>query len=140
MDLPIRFGFLEKWVATDEWKRLSDAEDALKKEIGTARVTKFECICARVIVKSKKEDRRTVLIKEQHGALVLDFSNWKVPQPKLEILVWAPLWRVLSVYVSKPVAADSAAGSIPSGAASAAPSAESKEQKKDKKDKKKKKD
>jgi hypothetical protein len=141
LDLPLKTGFLERWVSKEIWKQLGEVQTALKTEISIARVTKFEVICARVLVKSKKEDRRTELIKDQSGSLAMDLSKWGIHQVKLDTSCWGPLWRIVSKYIalnssSAPAASgeERVASSAVSTAASG--SSKSKKDKKEKKDKK----
>ncbi len=59
---------LRPWLAGDAKAQSGDeaaALNSIKSTLSRARVTRFEIITGRVIIKSKKDDRRQALISER---------------------------------------------------------------------------
>lgn len=73
----------------------------MKTIVKIARVTKLEIISARVLVKSKKDERRQSLISDEVGEVAMDCSKWSIPHPVLNVMVWAPLWKLIEKYSVK---------------------------------------
>lgn len=77
-----------------------------RKHLMAARVTKFECMCARVLEKTiDRQDARPDMLSEQVGALTVDLAKWKVGHPVLADVTWKPLWSYIAPIVSASAAA-----------------------------------
>jgi hypothetical protein len=75
----------------------------LKNSMTRGRMTKLEVIISRTLTKEGiKPERIGKLMSEYLGAFHLDLKKWDItPAPKVDKLMWPPLWKEVSQYVDE---------------------------------------